>query len=142
LVVLCAVGGSPAALASDAVHYLGLRTIEVVGRLLGGCADKAVHVEAGRESCGILAGPSGGLPIEFEEWREPCRLAADDGQCQRQAECAGAGHRLRRAADGDPDRKSFAERPRMDAAFVDLLRVASAGPGYRLALVEFEQQCQ
>ena len=67
----------------------------------------------------VVAGLGGGAAVEVEERREARGLAADDGERERQAEGAGADDRLRRAADGDPDRQAGLHRAGIDAAVVD-----------------------
>ncbi len=83
----------------------------------------------------------GGLAVEIEQRRETRRFAADDGERQRQAERAGAGNGLRRAADGDPDRQLLLVRARIDAAVVDR-RAVRARPGDALAFVQRQKQVE
>src|SRR5207245_9333837 len=106
----------PAALAADAVHHLGLRYVEIIGRLLRCLGDEAMHVEAGGECGWIVAGAPCSLAVDLEQRREAGGLAANDGKRKRQAEHAGAGGGLRRPDNGDTDRQLFLERPRIDAA--------------------------
>ena len=78
--------------------------------------------------------------MQLDERREPLGEPADDRERHRQAERAGAERRLRRAADGDPDRQRILHRPRIDA---EVRRSAhGAGPPSvtRSALAELDQQ--
>ena len=106
LVEMGAACRSPSPLAADAVHHLRLRAVEIVGRLLGRVADEAVHIDARGKPRRIVAAAPRRLPIELEQRREARRLAADDGERQRQPEHARARDGLRRAADRDPDRQA------------------------------------
>ena len=81
------------------------------------------------------------VAVEIEQRREARRLAADDGERQRQSERAGAHHRLRRAADGDPDRQLLLVGTRIDAAVVDR-RAQAARPADRFAVAQLEQQVE
>lgn len=100
-----------------------------------------MHVDAGLQPGRILAGAARRLAVEIEERRKPAWLAPDDGQRYRQAERAGTRHRLRRAADGDPERQHLLQRPGIDAAIVDR-RPHLARPADFLALAQRHQKIE
>ena len=141
LVEMRPVGRSPAALAADPVHHLGLRSVEIVCGLVAGLRDEAMHVEAGGKPGGIMAGAPRRLAVKLEQRRKAGRLAADDGQRQRQPQRAGPHHRLRRAADGDPDRQLVLIRARIDAAIVDR-RTQIARPADPFVFAQRQQQLE
>src|SRR5918997_1066255 len=109
----------PAALAADPVHHLGVGWEVLVARPLRRLGHVGVRVDADRQPPQVVAGLAGGLAVEPGERREALGLAADDRDRQRQAEHRGADHRLRRPADGYPDRQRVLDRARVDAGIVE-----------------------
>ena len=81
------------------------------------------------------------LAVELDQRDEALRLAADDGQRQRQPERAGAHHRGRRAADGDPHRQWVLHGPRPHAGAGER-RAVAAGPRHALARAQRQQQLE
>src|SRR5918998_2290286 len=131
----------PAALAADPVHHLGGGWGVLVARLLRCLGHVGVRVDADRELLGVVAGLARGLAVEPGEGREALGLAADDRDRQRQAKHRGADHRLRRPADGDPDRQRVLDRARVDAGIVER-RAVGARPRNALGLAQPQQQLQ
>lgn len=128
----------PAALAPDPAHHGGVRREEGVGggfRIVG---DEAVRIDADLQGIGSVPGAPAGLAIEIDQRRESLRLAANDGERQRQAEGAGARHGLRRAADRDPDGQ-LTLGAGIDAEIVDGRAVAAA-PAHAFILADAQQQ--
>jgi hypothetical protein len=146
LIELRARQGRPAALAADAAHYLGVRTEERVDCGFGGVGEEAMTVDADQELVGGDAGAATGLAIELRQWRKARGLAADDRNRQRQAERAGAGDRLRRAAGRDPDRQGLLQRARIDALPVERLAMTAFprhhgfGPDLKQEIELFREQ--
>ena len=111
----------PAALAPDLVHHDLVRGERLVGRRpasVSAMKPCELMLSAGRRVAVLL----GGAAVQLGERREALGLAADDRERHRQAERARAHDRLRRAADGDPDRQRVLQRPRVDALAVERRR--------------------
>jgi hypothetical protein len=77
--------------------------------------------------------------VQLGERHEALRQPADDRECHRKTERAGAQRRLRRAADGNPDRKGLLQRSRVDAPVVDRGPMA-ARPTYLLGPAQCQQE--
>ncbi len=90
----------PAAQRADPVpdHLVG-RVVQLLGLLVGvGDEARRVHADRVRDRAELVGGP----PVQVDVRGEALRVAADDGEHERQAVARGAHHRLRRAADADP----------------------------------------
>ena len=96
---LAAGDGRPAALFADFGEGFGVAGEEVVCGLLVGVGDVAESVDADFELLGGVAGAFAGFAVEVDEGAKAVGLAADDGDHERQAECASADEGLRGAAD-------------------------------------------
>ena len=88
-----------------------------------------------------MAGRLERLPVEVDERHEPLGLTADDRERQRQAEGAGADHRLRRSADGDPHRQRILDRAAATRRVVERRAVATR-PGHMRRLADLQQQLE
>jgi len=96
---LAAGDGRPAALFAYLGEGVGIAGEEVVCGLLVGVGDVAEGVDADFELLGCVAGALAGFAVEVDEGAEAVGLAADDGDHERQAECAGADEGLGGASD-------------------------------------------
>src|ERR1700722_967533 len=93
------------------------------------------------EFFGRMTGGFACLPVEFDQWREPMCLAADHGDHEWQAQCAGARERLRCAADTDPYRQRVLQRAGIDGKVVESRPVLS-GPGHELVVADLQEEIQ
>ena len=112
---LVACDRGPAALFTDFREGVGVAGEEIVGGLLVGVGDIAEGVDADFELLGGVAGALAGFAVEVDEGTEAVRLAADDGDHKRKAECAGANEGLRGAAYSQPDGERVLQGARVDA---------------------------
>lgn len=119
--------GRPAALFADLGESVGVTGKKLFGGLLVGGGDVTESVYAHFELLRRMPGGGSGFPIEIDERAEASGLTADDGDHQRQAECAGADERLGGAADADPNGQRVLQRTRIDALAGERGAVA-AGP--------------
>ena len=129
----------PAPLSPDPVHRLGEGGEGDVGGFLGCVSDETVGVDA--ESRRLVPVAASGLAMKVGEGREPLRFAADDRKRHRQSQGSCPHHRLRGAADRDPDRQPVLDRTWVDAEVVKRGPVF-AGPRHAHALPQLEQQLQ
>ncbi len=81
-----------------------------------GCVgEEAMTVDPDQKLVGRDARAAASFAVELRKRCKSRRLAADDRDRQRQAERAGAGDRLRRAARRDSNRQRLLPRARIDA---------------------------
>src|SRR5690606_18183823 len=73
---------------------------------------------------------------------ELARLAANDGDHQRQARVGGARHGVRGAADGNPERDRLLDGLRVDVDAGNEPGVLAAGPLHWAALADLEEHGQ
>src|SRR5690606_35151063 len=102
-VELCTGRRRPAALCTNAAHGGAMRGEGYVASGLAILSNEAMAGDAEFERGNRMAGLNARLAIELGQWLELARPAADYGDHQREPIIGRAGHRIRRAADGDPE---------------------------------------
>jgi hypothetical protein len=96
-----------------------------------------VHAERVRGGAELL----GRAPVQLDVGSEPGRIAADDGEHDRQAVPGGAHDRLRGAADADPGGDPTCLGLGVDVG-VDQRRAQLTGPADRLLVEELHEQLE
>ena len=104
-------GWRPAALFADLGEGVGVAGKEFVRCLFGGVGNVADGVDADLQLFAGMAGALASFVVEIDERAKAVRLAADDRNHERKSERAGAGKRLGRSADAEPDGQRILQRP-------------------------------
>ncbi|EGE58611.1 hypothetical protein RHECNPAF_2940051 [Rhizobium etli CNPAF512] len=131
----------PAPFPAGLRHHLLPARKEGIPRSVIRIADEAHCVHTDLLFCRRMAGCRPGVSIEIDERPETFEMAADDGDHQRQAECAGAGEGFGRSADTKPDGQPILMRTRINPFAIE--RWAEAALPFDMRrLVELEQEIE
>ncbi len=103
--------------------------------------DVTKGVNADFELVGRMACAPAIFPIDFHERAESPRLAANDGDHQRQSQRPRAGEGFRRAAHAKPDGQRILHRARINALAGER-RPVFAGPVNEFIFTELQKQIQ
>ncbi len=101
--------------------------------------DKAVRGDADRQLAEVVVHLIGGVAVESDQRLELLRPATDDGDHQWQREIGSAGHGVRRAANGDPQRQRVLHGLGEDFEARDRLGVRRAFPNHLAAPADGQQ---
>src|SRR5208282_1436454 len=125
----------------DVCKGFGITREKIFNRLLRCFGDVTQGVNADLELVGRMPCAPAKFPIDVNERTEPPRLAADDGDHQRQSEHSGAGERLRCPADSEPDWQRILHRSRINALPGEWCPMF-AGPVNEFVFTDVEQQVE